>query len=141
MTKTTLSSTSQSQNTSRAPTPDFSLFTTGSTARETPDSQKPISKTPFLEYAHTPLNLIINTLNELHINTHEPHIQWEFQLNKLQDDLICDYLQQPTATSLTHTETLQKFTKLNELLHDIQKCFNEDTLEQNATNTKVPQNS
>jgi len=141
LTKTTLSSTSQSQNTSRAPTPDFSLFTTGSTARETPDSQKPISKTPFLEYAHTPLNLIINTLNELHINTHEPHIQWEFQLNKLQDDLICDYLQQPTATSLTHTETLQKFTKLNELLHDIQKCFNEDTLEQNATNTKVPQNS
>ena len=121
MTKTTLSSTSQSQNTSRAPTPDFSLFTTRSTAGETPNSQKPISKTPFLEYAHTPLNLIINTLNELHINTHEPHIQWEFQLNKLQDDLICDYLQQPTATSLTHTETLQKFTKLNELLHDIQK--------------------
>jgi len=139
--KTTLSSASQSRNTSRAPTPDFSLFTTGSTARETPDSQKPISKTPFLEYAHTPLNIIINALNELQINTHEPHIHWEFQLNKLQDDLICDYLQQPTATSLTHAETLQKFTKLNKLLHDIQKCFNEDTLEQNATNTKVPKNS
>jgi len=45
------------------------------------------------------------------------------------------------GTSFIHTETLQKFTKLNKLLHDIQKCFNEDTLEQNATNTKVPQNS
>jgi len=144
LTKTTLSSASHSQNTSCAPTPftpDHSLFTTGSTTHDTPESQKPISKTPFLEYAHTPLNLIINALNELQINTHESHIHWEFQLNKLQDDLISDYLQQPTTTSLTRTETLQKFTKLHKLLHDTQKCFNEDTLEQNTTNTKTPQNS
>ena len=141
ITKKTLSSASQSQNTSRAPTPDYSLFTTRSHASETPDSQKPISKPPFSKYAQTPLNLIINTLNELHINTHEPHIHWEFQLNKRQDDLIRDYLQQPMATSFTRTETLQKFEKLNTTLHDIQKCFNEDTLEQNAINTKAPQNS
>ena len=144
LTKTTLSSASQSRNTSRAPTPftpDHSLFTTGSTTHDTPDSQKPIHKTPFLEYTHAPLNLIINTLNELQINTHEPHIHWEFQLNKLQDDLVSNYVRQPKGTSLTRTETLQKFTKLHKLLHDIQKYFNESTIEQNATTMNVPQNS
>ena len=144
LTKTTLSSASQSRNTSRAPTPftpDHSLFTTGSTTHDTPDSQKPIHKTPFLEYAHAPLNLIINALNELQINTHEPHIHWEYQLNKLQDDLIFNYVQQSTATLSTRIETLQKFKKLSKLLHDIQKYFNESTLEQNAKSMNVPQNS
>ena len=46
LTKTALSPASQSQNTSRAPTPDFSLFTTGSTTHNTPDSKKPISSSP-----------------------------------------------------------------------------------------------
>jgi len=128
--RTAPSSASQSQQTSRAPTPctpEHSQFTRGSTTHNTPESQKSKNETPFLEYAHTPLNEIINDLRELEINTHEQHTHWEFQLNKLQDDLIYDYLQQETVTSLTRTDMLQKFTKLHKLLQDIQKYFHEDT--------------
>jgi len=142
--RTAPSSASQSQQTSRAPTPctpEHSQFTKGSTTHNTPESQKSKSETPFMEYVHTPLNLIINDLKEFDINTYEQHTNWEFQLNKLQDDLISDYLRQQTVTSLTRTDMLQKFTKLHKLLQDIQKYFHEDTLEQNISNTKVPQNS
>ena len=137
------SSVSQSRHTSRASTPgtpEQSRFTQGSTTHNTPESQKPKNETPFLKYAHTPLNEIINDLSELGIDTHTQHTQWEFQINKLQDDLIYNYLQQQTITSNTRTETLHKFTKLHRLLHDIQTFFHEDTLEQDI-NTKTPQKS
>jgi len=142
--RTAPSSASQSHQTSRAPTPgtpEHSQFTKGSTTHNTPESQKSKNETPFLQYAHTPLNEIINDLKELEINTHEQHTYWEFQLNKLQDDLIYDYLQQQTVTSGTRTEMLHKFTKLHKLLQEIQKHFHEDTLEQNISNAKVPQDS
>jgi len=144
--KITLSSASQSHTTSRAPSPftprNYTpLYTSKLTTHSTAGSQKSPETTPFQQYANTPLNLIINALNELQINTHDPHIRWEFQLNKLQDDLILNYVQQPKTTSLSRTETLQKFTHLNQLLQDIQRQFNENPLGQNATSAEDPQNS
>ena len=144
--KITLSSASQSQHTSRTPTPFTPghynpLFTSEMTTHSTPQQEQTQEPTPFSKYYNTPLNLLINALDELQINTHNPHTQWEFQLNKLQDDLILTYVRQPKVTSLSRTETLQKFTHLNKLLHDIQRQFNENTLEQSTPTTNVTQNS
>ena len=111
------------------------------TTHSTPQQEKPQEPIPFLKFYNTLLNLLINYLNELQINTHNPHTQWEFQLNKLQDDLILTYVRQPKVTSLSQTETLQKFTHLNKLLHNIQRQFHENTLEQSATATNGTQNS
>ena len=94
---------------------------------------------PFSQYANTPLNLIMDALNKLQISTHDSHIHWEFQLNKLQDQLISNYVRQPKITSNSRTEALQKFTHLNRLLHDIQRQFHESTLEQGVTITDTPQ--
>jgi len=141
--KTTPSSASQSPHTSRASTPrtpDQSRFTQESSTHNSPESQKSKNEPPFMTYAHTPLNEIINDLNELGIDTHKPHTQWEFHINRLQDELIFQYLQQHTIISTTRTETLYQFTKLHNLLHKIQIFFHEDTLEQNL-NTKSPQES
>ena len=143
LTKATPSSALQSQQSSRPSTPgtpNDSLFIKESITHNTPESHKSKRETPFLQYAQTPLNAIINDLSELGINTHEQHTHWEFQINKLQDDLIHNYLRQQTITSQTRTEMLHKFTKLHKLLHDIQTFFHEDTLEQDL-NTKTPQKS
>jgi len=144
--KITLSSASQSQTTSRAPTPctpsEYTpFFTSKLTTHSTAESHKSPERTPFQQYANTSLNLLINALNELQINTHDPHACWEFQINKLQDNLILNYIKQPKMTSLSRTETLHKFTHLNKLLHDIQRQFNENTLEQSTTTTFTPQHS
>jgi len=146
LTTITLSSASQSQHTSRTPTPSAPehnnpLFTSEMTTHNTPQQEKPQKPIPFLKYYNTPLNLLINDLNELQISTHSPHIHWEFQLNKLQDDLILTYVRQPKVTSLSRTETFDKFTHLNKLLHNIQQQFHESTLEQSVTATNGTQNS
>ena len=144
--KIALSSAPQSQITSGATTPCkpetyTPLFASTSPIHSTAGSHNSPEKNPFEQYANTPRNLLINALNELHINTHTPHILWEFQLNKLQDDLILDYIRHTQTTSLSRTETLQQFTHLNKLLNSIQRAFNEHTLEHSATLIDSPQNS
>ena len=86
--------------------------------------------TPFSQHTRTPKNLLMDKLQLYKLNTKDSPETWEYQLNKLQDDIVSEYAMLTSDDAATKQSLLLKFSNISTIIKQIHSLYQHKSLSQ-----------